>query len=126
MSTPQMVMAKAMPNDIAATMRNVFTALLMPMLMWFSIMSATKFIIGTPGTMNKAQAISGCQGVSVCSSGTSQSGIIASTAGVEMNVESHASMVEKHAAAAMLTYPLEPRALSHALKRKPKMAARDA
>ena len=112
-----------MPNDMAATIMSVLTARVMPMLMWLSSMSLTKLISGTPGTMNRAQAMSGCQGVSLCVKGISADGMCDSITGSEMYADRHASSVEKNAAKVMLTYSLEPVELSHALRRKPAMAA---
>ena len=56
-------MAKAMPKDMAKIMSSVLVALTSPTSIWLSSMSLTKLISGTPGTMKRAQAIIGCQGV---------------------------------------------------------------
>ena len=102
LSIPQTLIAIAMPKAMAATMSNVFTALTIPTSILLSSISLTKFISGTPGIINNAQAISGCQGVLEWRIGTSQVGIVASMAGVEIKAESHANSVEKNAANAIL------------------------
>ena len=108
LSTPHTVIAIDIPNDIAVTISSVLMALLSPIWIWLSIISDTKFISGTPGTMNNAHAMSGCHGVSVCKMAYSHSGRYCATAGVDINVESHARSVDTNAAIPMFTYPLDP------------------
>ena len=63
-------------------------------------MSLTKLMMGTPGTMNKAQASKGCQGVvETMNDGRAE----AMPASVERKEVSQARMVDRKAAIAMLT-----------------------
>ena len=59
-------MAKAIPNAMAKIISSVLSARTIPTSIYPSSISLTKFINGTPGTMKRAQAINGCQGVSEC------------------------------------------------------------
>ena len=74
----------------------------MPTSMLLSSTSLTKLMMGTPGTINNAQAISGCQGVTVCSELASHWGMSATNCELAKVPNSHAMMVETKAATAML------------------------
>ena len=84
LSMPHTFMATAMPNDIAATMSRVLRARLRPISKWLSSMSLTKLMSGTPGTMNRAQASSGCHTVSLWSTEASHVGRWSATTGMDM------------------------------------------
>ena len=84
LSIPQTLIAKAIPKLIARTISKVLVALTNPVSIWLSSISLTKLINGTPGTINRAQAINGCQGVTENNIGRNHSGNTAITAGVEI------------------------------------------
>ena len=69
---------------------------------------------GTPGTMNKAQAKSGCHGVEDSKKEMPDR--------VEIKAKSHANSVDTKAAKPMLKYPLEPLELRNIRRRKANMA----
>ena len=98
LSMPHTLMAKAMPNAIARTINSVLSARTMPTSIYPSSMSLTKLMSGTPGTMNKAQAMSGCQGVSECIIAGRKS---ARAGESERNVVAHAMSVATKAAMPM-------------------------
>ena len=102
LSIPHTRMANTMPNAIAATMSMVLTPRTIPTSMLLSSTSLTKLMIGTPGTINNVQAISGCQGVVVCSAWASHWGMSATNCELANVPNSHAMMVATKAAMAML------------------------
>ena len=91
--SPQNMRAKAMPNAIPTIIMAVLVALMSPTWWLPSIISSTKLISGTPGTMKSAHAKSGCRGVVV------QPG---------KKVVSQAANVETNAAMAMDIYRFTP------------------
>ena len=58
--------------------------------------------MGTPGTINSVQAISGCHGVLVCNAVASHWGMLATNCELANVPNSHAKMVATNAATAML------------------------
>ena len=62
---PQTLRAKRIPNAIPIIIMTVLIARSSPIRKFVSNISSTKLMSGTPGTMNNAQAKSGCNGVDV-------------------------------------------------------------
>ena len=98
---------KAMPTIISI----VLMARSVPTRKLLSSISSTKLIRGTPGTMNNAQASSGCSGVLVHAG---------------RYVVSHATRVDTNAAIAIEKYWFTPSLLKYALVLNPMNAANDA
>ena len=69
---PHTWMAKAIPKAMASSIIRVLTARVMPTWVNPESMSLTKLMSGTPGTINRAQANNGCQGVEDTSTDGSQ------------------------------------------------------
>ena len=111
-------MAKAMPKAMAKSISSVLVARVIPTWVKPESMSLTKLMSGTPGTMNKAQAKSGCHGVEDSKKEMPDR--------VEIKAKSHANSVDTKAAKPMLKYPLEPLELRNIRRRKPNMAAMEA
>ena len=78
---------------------------------------------GTPGTMNKAHANNGCQGVLVSMNDGNKEAMLAFS---ERNELSHATIVEMNAPTQIQMYVLAPFAPKNIRNRKPRIAANDA
>ena len=126
LSMPQTRIAKTIPKAMAVTISIVLIPRIIPTSMLLSNTSLTKLMMGTPGTRNSVQAISGCQGVLVCRTCESNGGRLATKLEEAKVPSSQARMVATKAATAMLAYILEPISLSLTRSRKPSAAAIEA
>src|SRR3712207_6124181 len=96
---PHTLMAIAIPKAMAATMSKVLIKRTNPTCTYPPSISLTKLMMGTPGTINSAQASKGCHGVEET---MNDGNIETKVASVEKNEDSHAKMVDIKAATAIL------------------------